>query len=278
MTTAQKVLLGCGIGCGAIILLVLVLAAGGFFAISNIVERFEETEAAMDEVKEKYGRISEFSPHPEGTIHPERIEAFLSVRSAMAPEREEMEQNLAMLSEVKERGWEESSRGTLETIQGGLNLIPQIAQFLTSRNEALIESGMGLGEYYYIYVVAYYSWLGKSPADGPAFQLNGNNRDDADPFEIRENRRERILRQLHRQFLPMLENQASELNQLEGRQDLADWREALLGEISKMEDDPYHLPWITDLPRVIENSLTQFRDRLEASYSVMCNPIEVTVN
>jgi hypothetical protein len=276
MTTAQKVLLGCGIGCGVLILVVLILVAGGFFAISNIVEQFEETESAMEEVRDRYGRISDFTPHPEGIIRPERIEAFLSVREDMALKRQEMEQNLSGLSEVKEKGLSGSSRGALETIHDGLSLIPQIARFLTSRNQALLDSEMGLGEYYYLYVLAYYSWLGMSPADGPSFRLNGDSSDD-DPFEIREDRRERILRHLRRNLLPMLRRQLSELDRMDGAGAHADWRESLQEEISLMEEDPYHLPWHDRLPQVLENSLSPYREDLEASYSIMCNPLEVTV-
>jgi hypothetical protein len=278
MTTPQKVLLGCGIGCGVTVLLGLALVAGGFFVVSNIVEEFENTEAAMDEVRERYGRISEFSPHPDGIIEPERIEVFLSVRSSMAPVREEMEQTLTMLSEVKEKGLGTSSYGTLETIQGGLELIPQIARFLTVRNEALLNSEMGLGEYYYIYVLAYFSWLDKSPADGPSFQLTGSSSDEADLFEVRERRREVVLRQIHRNLLPMLQSQLSVLESRGAAEELASWQESLSEEIGTMEVDRYHLPWLRGLPHVIENSLIPFRERLESSYSAMCNPLEVFIN
>ena len=65
--------------------------------------------------------------------------------------------------------------------------------------EALLEVGMGPGEYMYVYSVAYYSWLGKSPADGPSFTLVGDDGDNQgrqvgqDEFDVREERREMVL-------------------------------------------------------------------------------------
>ena len=38
---------------------------------------------------------------------------------------------------------------------------------LDERAEALLEHGMGLGEYYYIHTLVYHWWLGHDPIDGP---------------------------------------------------------------------------------------------------------------
>ena len=137
---------------------------------------------------------------------------------------------------------------------------------------------MGLGEYSYIYVLAYYSWMGRSPADGPPFRLVGDSREvrgwdeehwgKVDEFDVREDRMERMLRTVNRQVLPMLRNQLADLDAA------GPWRQALEAEIAAMEADPLRLPWADGVPEVIERSLAPFHDRLDQSYSEQCNALE----
>ena len=53
-----------------------------------------------------------------------------------------------------------ASGGTLSRTRGTVGLIRHLAPFHLERNETLMESDVGLGEYYYLYTLAYYSWLG----------------------------------------------------------------------------------------------------------------------
>jgi len=57
-----------------------------------------------------------------------------------------------------------SSKWSLAMIRilAHLGIIPLMAEFVKTRNQALLDAGMGMGEYYFIYVVVYYPWLGKS--------------------------------------------------------------------------------------------------------------------
>jgi hypothetical protein len=162
-STASKWLIGCGIGCGVVILLLIFAGVGGYFFVRNIVEGFEETEAITDSLMERYGEIKDFCPDPGGIIKPERLEAFLSVRNSMEPVKEELENSIGILSdeEGESQFKEEPSPGVLTKIKIGFGIIPMIAEFYTKRNQALLDAEMGLGEYYFIYVVSYYSWLGK---------------------------------------------------------------------------------------------------------------------
>jgi hypothetical protein len=137
---------------------------------------------------------------------------------------------------------------------------------------------MGPGEYVYIYVVSYYAWLGKSPADGPPFQLTGDDQDTDtwDEFEVRDERAERIRRTLNRQVLPMLRRQLNGVapdaaeNATMGR-----WRQTLAAEVAALESDSYRLPWEDGVPDVVRVSLEPYRERLEASYSSLCNALEI---
>lgn len=280
---AWKWVVGCGIGCVAVLLILAGLGAGSFFFVKGVVEEVEKTQRGMEAVTERFGRPAEFRPDADGAVRPERIEVFLAVRDSLAEGRAEMQQTISLLHEGEQAEGGEGA-GPLGKIRAGIGFLPQLIGFFTARAEALLEHEMGLGEYYYIYALTYYSWMGKSPADGPAFRLVGDsdqarhwdreNFGEADEFEVREERTERILRALHRQVLPMLRNQAEDLRAAGDTDADGPWRQALEAEIAAMESDPLRLPWADGLPPVIERSLEPFRDRLEQSYSEPCNALE----
>jgi hypothetical protein len=283
-STASKWLIGCGIGCGVVILLAVILGLGGYFFVKNIVDGFEETEAIADTLKERYGEIKEFTPDPGGAIRQERLEAFLSVRNSMESVKVELENSFNILSDEERESQlkEEPSPGVLTKLKTGFGIIPLIAEFYTRRNQGLLDAEMGLGEYYYIYVVSYYSWLGKSPGDGLEYNLRDDEQDRGvywtrSRSEDLENRLDDVLRQLNRQILPMLENQFTRLTGIDVSPIREPWRDALAAEIEAMEADRIRLPWQDGLPDALEASLRPYRGRLETSYSKVLNTIELAI-
>jgi hypothetical protein len=263
------------------------VGAGGYVLVKGLMERIEGIETVMETVRERHGDIGDFCPDPDGSVGPERLEAFLKVRELMAPARTEAESTLALLSDGTRESLPRVRGGILgrlwgwavgvRTAEAGAGLVPQLLQFVSRRGEALLEAEMGLGEYYYIYSVVYYAWLGKSPADGPAFPFMGGDGDSGarDEFAAREQRRELVLRRLNRLLLPMLHQQLAALDALPAARVSPEWRAELAAEIGAMEESPYRIPWREGLPARVESSLRPFRGRLSASYSAMCNPLEV---
>ena len=307
-SNSSKWLIGCSIGCSILILLIVIVGISGYFFIKDKVEVFKNMETTMESLEDKYGKIRDFCPDPDGAITPERIEAFLAVRDSMIFIRRHIEQTLDTIStEIRIRGEvkqptdtlyeskseKKSSWQVLKIIRKGIGAMPKLAEFYMIRNRALLDAEMGLGEYYYIYVLAYYSWLGKSPSDGPAFQLMGENKyykydwhkrdeienkDNWDDEHIREERRYRIIKRINRMFLPMLRCQLEELTKRSSSEYQKSWKKALEFEITALESDRDRLPWQDGLPKVLTASLNPFRERLEASYSEMLNPVEINPN
>jgi len=266
--------LGCGAGCLVLVVLVVALVAGGVSQVKRLVGRFEEAEAVKTAVAQRYGDIDDFVPDAEGSIRPERVEAFLRVRDLSASTRAETESALEVLARAERGEGNWSLRRVLTTFRAGAGAPTRVADFYTGRSEAMLEGGMGLGEYYYIYVLAYFSLLEKSPDDGPPFRLvGGSEHDDGwDESDVREQRAEQVRQRVRQQMLPMLRRQLEAFG--DTRTD-ARWREVLATEITAMEADPRRLPWADGLPGVIEMSLLPFRERLESSYSELCNPLEI---
>ncbi|MBN1222923.1 MAG: hypothetical protein JXB23_06710 [Candidatus Aminicenantes bacterium] len=282
--TTKKWLIGCGIGCGAIVIIVAVLIAAGFFFVKNIVTEFKDTEAMMSTLTERYGRIEDFCPEPDGSIKPERLQAFLEARAEYAPIREKISRSLDALSKGKDSGEVEikKPKNVVKMIRLGFGIIPQIAEFIKTRNQALLNVEMGMGEYYYLYVIVYYSWLGKQPEDGPDFQIVGPDYEEDrfrywDREDIKEDRRERMLRRTSRMILPMMRCQLQKLEGQNTGPSLEQWRMALTAEIKAMEADNEHLPWQDGVPEVLDASLRPFKTRLEASYLPTTNPLEMVL-
>lgn len=278
-STKQKWLIGCGIGCGVIILIAAILGIGGFLFVKNVVDEFKDMDAITDTLTERYGRMKEYSPDSDGVIEAERLEAFLAAREAYGAIRVELESTfLTLMKRRKDRVEVRRPKNLFQMLKLGLGVIPQIGEFYKTRNQALLDAEIGLGEYYYIYVIVYFSWLGKQPEDGPDFKLMGDDEGDwwdEDEEEALESRRDRTRRRIHRLFLPMLRNQLEKLSEKEKGEEVDEWRGALEDEIEALESDRYRLPWEDGVPEVIESSLRPFRSRLEASYSAIINPLEV---
>ena len=280
-STTKKWLIGCGIGCGVVILGLVILGTAGYFFVKDIVKDFKESETLMDTLTERYGTTREFSPDPDGAIRPARIEIFLAVRSSMAPAMEEMERTINILSEMEQtdRDKEESSANIFTKIKTGLGFATQIAEFFRSRNQALLDNDMGMGEYYYIYVMSFYSLLGKSPTDGPPFRVEDQAARGRIMFterrrETQEDRMDMMLRRVHRQIFPILQNQYKRLTVGDFSRAKEKWRTALAAEIEAMESDRYRLPWGNGLPDILKTSLEPYRSRLESSYSAVLNIFE----
>jgi hypothetical protein len=200
----------------------------------------------------------------------------------MVPAREELERSFRILEEGgDERADDEESRSVFKRIKTGFGMIPQIADFYKSHVQALLDVEMGMGEYYYIYSIAYYSWLGKSVLEGPDLQIRGDDEGyrfrDWDEHESEEVRRDMTYRWLHRISLPMIQKQYETLTAGDVPRAQIGWRNALKAEIEAMESDRYRLLWQDGLPEVIKKSLEPYRQRFENSYSPLTNALEISL-
>ncbi len=284
----NKWLLGCGIGCGVLLLLLIAAGGVGYFFVKDVVKGFQSADKSQTRMEERFGRIEDFTPDPDGILRPERVSVFLSVRDSIAWPRTELERSLEKLASNIgdiDRG-EKSLWGIVGVVKKGFGFIPQIAEYTRMRNEALLDRGMGLGEYDYLYVLLYYSYLGKNPEDGPEFALVGENDgvhvdsgDDEEEEEeesaedLLERRRITIVARIRRIIRPMMDRQLAAAE--EGSGISLSWKRQLSQEVEAMRKDRERVPWQDGLPQALKMKLEPFRSRLESSYSAMVNPIEL---
>jgi len=277
--SGKKWLMGCGIGCAVVIALIAVLLVGGFFFVRNITDKFEETSVISAELMGKFGPARDFHPEADGSIPSSRLEAFLSVREAMTEARGKMDRSLEVLSEAEIEGRKrvKAPGHFLNLMRTAGGIASQVVDFYTKRNQTLLEVEMGLGEYIYIYSIAYYSWLEKPPGDGPAIHMEtpmARIEERGNLEEIVKIRSEAQSKRLNDLLLPMLRNQLDQVSEAD-RSGQDEWRRMLEDEIEAMEEDFHRLAWEGDLPPQIENSLKPYRDRLERLYSPLSNTLEI---
>jgi len=67
---ASKWLMGCGIGCAAIILILVVFGLGSFLYVKDTVNDFKEMGRTASEVTEAYGAPGAFVPEPGREVGP----------------------------------------------------------------------------------------------------------------------------------------------------------------------------------------------------------------
>jgi len=288
-------IIGCGIALGVMILIVAALVGGGYFFVREIVDEVKELEATSEELTAAYGRMADYCPPPAGDLPAERIETFLDVRRASEPVRTELADAFKSVSQqirrAEEDQQEESVFDVLKIIGDGAGILPGMFTYFKARNRALLDYGMGRGEYAYLYIVVYYSWLGHSPADGPPFQItDGHPRGggiqwqvDEDskpgqpqsPAEIEARRRAQITRLARDIALPILRNQLAALTESPEDEAHEQWRRQLAEEIRFLEEEPERLPWAEGLPTVMRDALEPFREPLERSYDRQINALEL---
>jgi hypothetical protein len=281
--TGRKWLIGCGIGCGVALVIALLLAGGGYLLIRDVAHRAEDIEASQDELIARYGAIEDYAPPLDGHLPAERIEAFLDVREQSAPARRKMVARLEVLDQ-------DSTRGPLKLltkIPAGLGLIPDVIAYLDARNEALLASEMGLGEYLYVYTTGFFGALSRPPGAGPSFILTSDGDDDGPPWRHRppgtvtRERAAQVGQYLNRHFLPVLRRQADEVAAEldDASADIAStWLDTLRSEIARLEDRPHRWPWQDGLPERIAASFAPFTEQLAESWSPLANPVEFTAD
>ena len=287
-STTSKWLIGCGIGCGAVILIIVALIGGSYFLMRDTMKGFKESAAADKQLDEKYGATDGFTPWPDGAIPPARMEVFLSVREATQPSREQIVKafsalptDKAEIKKLKSQSAMEKLSSVLKIGKSAFGLGSTLGTFFKERNEAMLSSEMGMGEYTYIYAIAYYGGMKHSPSDGPegpggplADDDEHSDQDPAARVQRRVRHRTSAIR-VHDDVSKMLSNQLASLKEGAIPGAPADWRQALAKEIAAMEDDTMRMPWKEGLPPHIAASLEAYRPRLEATYTPITNEFEL---
>lgn len=164
--SGKKWLVGCGVGCAVFILLGILISVGGGI---YMMRPFNKAIDAQKELEAEFGARDTFIPGPQG-VTADRMEKFLAVRRELQPMCEEFRKigdSIAAMDEL-DQGAEEPSKGEVFRAVGSLTgeifgMVGNLGEFTRQRNEALVANRMSLGEYAWIYVLVYNSWMQHQP-------------------------------------------------------------------------------------------------------------------
>ena len=265
-SSAKKWLKGCGIGCGVLVVLVILGTVGGSFFVLRPFRAAVKTREILDE---RFGDQADYQPAADGAILDERMKAFLVVRVALMEhcgEFAETDQQLARLDDLEDDASRKEVFGAvfiLSRTMMGMGSV--MGEFFAARNSALLDAGMGRGEYTYIYLLAFHDdliALLEGDGDSAIFGAGPTRRAHQAMTQVLRNQQKAVAAP---------DNGLDEVSQ-------AAIQEALAEEIRKLGDDAHHLLWQDGLPPAIAASIAPYRERLDELFCVQTVGLEFTRN
>ena len=279
----KKWLIGCGIGCGFFVLVMGGIGTVGYFGVKKFADRAERIEGTFDRMDAEYGQPSDFVPEIDGRVPVPRMEVFLAVRDEMGGVQQEVSGLFRTLDG-------DGDAGVIDKVKAGMKFIPSLLIFIEERNNIMLNHGMGVGEYQYIYSLAYYGLLGKDPSDGPGFEVVGEeheqngdswrwdiNAGEEDEEDVAAKREREVRRFVNRVQSRVLKNQLEALDKAGSVTglDFDVWRAELAAEAEAMDRESLRFLWEEGLPGQIRASLEPYRVRLEETYDDMTSILEM---
>lgn len=249
---------GCAFGCAGLVVLFVLVIVGMSFSMRTA---FEDAHDDREILEKQFGGQDVYTPAVDGTVPVDRVAAYLTVREALAEihaEIEDVDRKMGDFENLTEDG-EPELRVALPAVfrmtKEMMGLPWVFGETERTRNRALVETGMGLGEYTYIYIVGYHDQM---LAPGEKANLFGSS---AANERVRADLRAMIERQL-----------AAARSEL-GEDDK--WVVALAAEVDALQADDRRIPWQDGLPEGLAACFAPYRDRFDATYSAAAAELEL---
>jgi len=239
----RKTLKQYGIGCGLLVLFVIAVLAG---LTGWVFLGYRKASVARDRLEQVHDTQDDFTPPATGDIPRDRLQRFVAVRGTLFPLCEKVSEHQRLFARIQghfdSEGPSDGSllRDGLRAATSMLRVGRDFGDYVTARNEALLAEEMGLGEYTWVYVVAYYSWLGHEPVAA----IEGESR----PSVFYDRVLPQVREMIRRQVVEAGDSRTA-----------AAWR----SELEALDGDRQRVPFEDGLPPELESSLSPFRDELE---------------
>ena len=270
--TAAKVLGGCGIGCLLAAVLVVGMGWMGYRWTEDMIATVDEAGEVQRLLDEQFPGVDDFVPVADPGPPADRLEVFVAIREALAEPRRELGEAISGLAPGEGEGGVMTGLGAA---RAGISIAPRAVEFVHSRNQALLEHGMGFGEYTWLYWLTSNAWLGHPADDSLLHELIAEHQrgDGSVHFEMDGGPEpERLTWELRRDITAMLEKLAAGLAEDPADEEV---HRLVTAELARLVDDPAWVPFADGLPEPLAAGLEPYRTRLEAAYSRATNPFEL---
>jgi len=275
----RKVRVGLGIGCGVILILAMILLGGSIWFAKNMGREFKVVQETEEALIGALGPVDQYVAPVGGLPPAERVEVFLAVRKSGHEWRIRLTEAVAVFEDSHREKEKGGLPQVVRMLRAGSELAPVYAGYWSQRNRMLLEQQMSLGEYIYIYCLAYYSVLGNAPQDGVGVSFSPFHVSDEEAASEAEDddsqvrvARKAAGRRINDQVLKMLQSVAFAPESDEGPPTLGP--EEVAAEIERMTLDPGRSPWADGAPAAMTDAFAPFRGRLVATYAPAANPVE----
>ncbi|MGA9575316.1 MAG: hypothetical protein WBS20_15355 [Lysobacterales bacterium] len=226
---------------------VFVIGSGAYFLTAGI----RDTKKLEQTLIDRFGLAYTYTPSPDGSIAPERTEAFIRVRNALQSACTSYQAVLAgiggldKLESDQELSAGKSAKTGLKGFKSVFSIGPEMVAFVGRRNQALLDENMGLGEYLYIYLTSYAEQLAAEPASAEP---------GMEEAYVSDRAREEYARILANQLLAL---------ETAGPADLA---VNLRMELSALKDSLQTSPWPVVPAGKARESLAPYQEQLAGLY------------
>jgi len=214
-------------------------------------------------IEKKFGPQEAYVPPASGVPSADRIEVFLGIRRALAEpcadltKAEKQMQKMETFDDQDEIDRMEVMKEVFSLTKSMMGVGPVLGHLYEIRNQNLLDAGMGLGEFTYIFAVAYNDRLLDEPEGEQLFGPTATNR------------------RVRKALLSMLESQLAVLQSGSGEEtDI----ETLEAEIAAMQEDDRRIPWQDGIPPAITEALAPYRMELDELYCPAMAPLELMIN
>lgn len=248
------------IGCGVLIVIAIALP---FVLGVMMIGPFKRAVDTRQVIEERFGPQEAYVPPASGVPSSDRIEAFLDIRRGLTAQCADMTraeaqmQKMESFDDQEEVDRMEVMKEAFSLTKSMMGIGPVIGHYYETRNQSLLDAEMGLGEFTYIFAIAYNDRLLDEPQGEQLFGPAATNR------------------RVRKALLSMLESQLEVLRSEGGVDADIDNLEA---EIAAMQADDKRVPWQDGLPSVITEVLAPYRAELDELYCPAMAAIELMIN
>ncbi len=224
----------------------------GFYFLTTGVRDTKRLEQTLND---RFDWAEKYTPASDGSIAAGRIEAFIRVRKALQPNCADYQVVMAGISGLDDL---ESEDGKVPGDAASTGLLglksvfragPEMIEFTRTRNMALLEEDMGLGEYLYIYLTTYGAQLAAES--------------DSDFAKMEE---AYISERTRKEYAQILTNQLAALEKSGLQSSLANLDTDLQAEIQALNDGSHTSPWPQGPVGRSRESLAPFQQQLDGLY------------
>ena len=237
------------------LLLILISCFVGVSAVYFLTSGIRDAKNIEQTLIDRYDWADRFTPSINGSIAPQRVEAFIRVREAVQSDCADYQAVLVSIGKLEgldsdqdESASEVASAG-FEGLKSVFSAGPRMINFSTSRNQALLSENMGLGEYLYLYLAAYGEQLANESSSGFA-----------------KTEEARVSERARREFSQILTNQLLALQNSELQPSYPGLAENLRTEIEALSDGSHSSPWPRGSVGETRNSLAPYQPRINDLY------------